>query len=201
MAPIVSEQYRERKKQEIMESALRCFAKKGFESTSVDEICAQSGVSKGSIYTYFSSKDELYIELMTKQTEISVSRIQEVMLGLNTTFEKLDFLFSIYDQEYTEKSIGEIVVNLEFKLHSSRNKEINEKLSEMRQKYTVSYITEIIEEGQKIGDLNSNASAKIYAELFWTIMHGYFIQIVHNDYPYREMLQELKSMFYQRVKA
>jgi AcrR family transcriptional regulator len=201
MAPIVSRDYKERKKQEILDSALKCFARKGFETTTVDEICRESGVSKGSIYTYFSSKDELYIELMRHQTVASINGIKEALEGLNTAFDKLDFLFAIYDQDFSRIPTGEIIVNLEFKLYTSRHNEINAILSKMRQEYTVNHVKEIIEEGQRKGEINQNSSAQIYAEVFWTIIHGFLIQIIHKDYPFREMIQEMKAMFYERIKA
>jgi AcrR family transcriptional regulator len=201
MAPIVSDDYKEKKRQDILDSAMICFAKKGYETTTVDEICKQSGVSKGTIYTYFKSKAEIYMDLMERQTIDSVAKINSALESLPTSFEKLDFLFSIYDKDYSEVTIGELVVNLEFKLHSSRHPEVNEKLSAMRQKYTVVYIKEIIEAGQKNGEINKNCSAHIYAEVFWTILHGVFMQLVHKDYPYHEVLVEMKELFYERLKV
>ncbi len=47
-----------------MNGAIRAFARKGFKETSMDEIASESGVSKGAIYWYYRSKDELIMELM-----------------------------------------------------------------------------------------------------------------------------------------
>jgi AcrR family transcriptional regulator len=93
MAPIVSDDYKEKKRQDILDSAMICFAKKGYETTTVDEICKQSGVSKGTIYTYFKSKAEIYMDLMERQTIDSVAKINSALESLPTSFEKLDFLF------------------------------------------------------------------------------------------------------------
>ncbi|MDE3074509.1 MAG: helix-turn-helix transcriptional regulator, partial [Chloroflexota bacterium] len=43
-----------------MTAALRCFARTGFYSTSMEEVAAEAGVSKGTPYLYFDSKAELY---------------------------------------------------------------------------------------------------------------------------------------------
>lgn len=53
----------ESKKQLILEVALSSFSQKGYYSTSVQEIASQCGISKGSLYKYFSSKEELFIEI------------------------------------------------------------------------------------------------------------------------------------------
>ena len=50
MPPIVSEEYKRKKKKEILSGALACFAKKGFQAATIDDIVAYSGISKGAIY-------------------------------------------------------------------------------------------------------------------------------------------------------
>ncbi|KMP45761.1 TetR family transcriptional regulator, partial [Bacillus cereus] len=45
----------------IIESAMKLFATKGVNATSVQEIVTASGISKGAFYLYFKSKDELLL--------------------------------------------------------------------------------------------------------------------------------------------
>lgn len=66
--PDVSEQ----RKQQIFEAAVACFGRKGYHLTTMDDIAAECGLSKGSLYWYFSSKKELFLYLF------------EVMLGQTT---------------------------------------------------------------------------------------------------------------------
>ena len=47
------------KKQMIVDSAIELFAQKGIEATSVQQITAHCGISKGAFYLSFKSKDEL----------------------------------------------------------------------------------------------------------------------------------------------
>ena len=49
---------------QITESALALFSQKGYESTSVAEICAQAQVSKGAFYHHFKTKQALFLELL-----------------------------------------------------------------------------------------------------------------------------------------
>lgn len=57
--PKVTDDYRRARRLEISQAALRCFARKGFQATSMADIIAESGLSAGAIYGNFKNKDEL----------------------------------------------------------------------------------------------------------------------------------------------
>ena len=45
---------------EILEAALACFAQKGFAGTRMDDIAHRAGITKGTIYLYFDSKESVF---------------------------------------------------------------------------------------------------------------------------------------------
>ena len=47
-----------------MESAIKLFSSTGYNKASVDDICAQAGISKGAFYHHFKSKQELFLALL-----------------------------------------------------------------------------------------------------------------------------------------
>jgi AcrR family transcriptional regulator len=53
----------EERKAQIYQAALTCFSSKGYHRTTMDDIVAESGLSKGSLYWYFKSKKELFLGL------------------------------------------------------------------------------------------------------------------------------------------
>lgn len=57
--PKVSRTHQEKRRQQIIEAASRCFLRKGFHQTSMQDIVAESGLSPGAIYLYFKSKNEI----------------------------------------------------------------------------------------------------------------------------------------------
>ena len=63
-APAVSAAKRERRKEarpgELLDAALDLFVEKGFAATRVEEVAARAGVSKGTLFLYFQSKEELF---------------------------------------------------------------------------------------------------------------------------------------------
>ncbi len=58
-APSKREQLREERRQQIIDAALAVFTQKGFHAANVSDVAAQAGVSQGTIYWYFESKEEL----------------------------------------------------------------------------------------------------------------------------------------------
>ena len=69
----------DQKRQHILDTAYRLFQSKGFANTSMSEITAEAGGSKATVYNYFSSKDELFLECMTS---ITVRYLEGIFDGL-----------------------------------------------------------------------------------------------------------------------
>ncbi|SFF56791.1 transcriptional regulator, TetR family [Halobacillus alkaliphilus] len=66
------------KKKNIIEQAIKLFARKGFSSTSVQEIAKECNISKGAFYLHFKSKDELLYELFEHYWRRMQRRVNEV---------------------------------------------------------------------------------------------------------------------------
>ncbi|SDB07975.1 TetR/AcrR family transcriptional regulator [Bauldia litoralis] len=54
-----------RKRQQILDGARRLFLSKGFDASSMGDIAQEAGVSKGTLYVYFDSKERLFHELVS----------------------------------------------------------------------------------------------------------------------------------------
>ncbi|GAA5073459.1 TetR/AcrR family transcriptional regulator [Nocardia iowensis] len=66
--PKVSEEHLERRRQQILDAARLCFARKGFHETSMQDVFAESGLSAGAVYRYFKSKNDLIAALAAQTT-------------------------------------------------------------------------------------------------------------------------------------
>lgn len=76
-------------KEKIIRSAIRLFAEKGYQATSIQDIADDCSIAKGSLYKFFASKDDLYIRILeTRQQEmmLAVERIRRKGLGARETF-------------------------------------------------------------------------------------------------------------------
>jgi len=60
---VVEKQKSEETRNRILEAAEECFARYGYDSTGVAEICNTAGVSKGALYHHFPSKQAIFVEM------------------------------------------------------------------------------------------------------------------------------------------
>ncbi len=68
--PKVVPEYREEAKNRILEAAFQEFSEKGFYQTTMDDVARRVGVSKGALYLYFNSKEELFKGIYEKAPQI-----------------------------------------------------------------------------------------------------------------------------------
>ena len=72
------------KRRKILKNAARIFAKKGYEKSSLEEIAARLKLSKGSLYHYIKSKDELLYLIQLQAIEEAIDNATRVLeMGLD----------------------------------------------------------------------------------------------------------------------
>ena len=66
------------KRKKILDKAWELFKKNGYEETKVEDITSELGISKGSFYTYFKTKDEVLYEILEKVKKQNTERINKI---------------------------------------------------------------------------------------------------------------------------
>src|SRR5580704_9075040 len=61
--PKITDAQRETRRQQILDAALVCFSRDGFHATTTADIVRESGVSQGTLYLYFATKDDIVVAL------------------------------------------------------------------------------------------------------------------------------------------
>lgn len=90
----------------IMDRALEEFSERGYRGSSVNTISAAQGVSKGIIYHYFTSKDELYLACVEECFQRLTDYLREVpRLEMGSVQEKLERYFSARVAFFAENPI------------------------------------------------------------------------------------------------
>ena len=69
----------EQRRVALLESALEVFAKRGYHASSIDDIAREAGVSKALIYEHFTSKQDLYAELLEQHAGELFSALAEAI--------------------------------------------------------------------------------------------------------------------------
>jgi AcrR family transcriptional regulator len=67
------------KRQQIMDGARRVFLEHGFDGASVNDIVRATGVSKGTVYAYFPSKEKLFETLIFEDRRSQAERLFEIL--------------------------------------------------------------------------------------------------------------------------
>lgn len=136
------------KKPAILNSAMSLFSKRGYHETTMDQISEEAGVSKGTLYYYFDSKRELFLELFKSWFD-QFDRLWKKAMDSGSPEEKLRKLAG-FTMKMSEESNELAYLMFEFWVSASRGEEIEEILSNLLQRYRQD-TAEIIEEGIQTG--------------------------------------------------
>ncbi len=99
------------KKQLIMDKALELFAEQGFEATSVQQITAHCGISKGAFYLSFKSKDELILGLIDHFMIQFITDIDYVVISSKNDEELLyNFYYTLFDSFHKHSDFAKILI-------------------------------------------------------------------------------------------
>jgi AcrR family transcriptional regulator len=81
------QRWRRRKEErpgEILAAALSCFAEHGFAATRLDEVAARAGVTKGTLYLYFPSKEELFKSVVRQEIVAQIVAAEATVAAAST---------------------------------------------------------------------------------------------------------------------
>lgn len=96
-------------KERLLDAAIRLMLAKGYTATGVEEICTEAGVTKGSFFHYFESKDGLAIAALDRFWRFQVQMLREGPFAtledpLDRVFGYLDFFIAVMREPETPKS-------------------------------------------------------------------------------------------------
>ena len=70
---------REVVRRRLLDAALEVFAERGFDTANLDQVAASAGLSKGAIYSNFTSKDDLFYAMMSDQVLVRVESVRTTL--------------------------------------------------------------------------------------------------------------------------
>jgi AcrR family transcriptional regulator len=79
--PLPRQRRKEARPAEIIEAALLLFHQKGYSATKLDDIAHFAGVTKGTVYLYFSSKEALFKAAILETIQPNLDRIEETAMN------------------------------------------------------------------------------------------------------------------------
>ena len=132
MCPRVTTEHKKEKKSLIIRSAIKCFSKYGFDKTRMDDIVNESELSKGTLYNYFSSKEDLFQAIAEDSLNLFKLQLSNIFIknkeDLITNIERFYDEFRKLQREGSEKVFFEAIAE------SSRNSKLQKILRDHRRK-------------------------------------------------------------------
>ena len=185
--PAQIELIRKQRKTAIMDTALEVFAEHGYESTSISMLAKNAGVSKGLMYNYFVSKEELLKTIMSEGIDEIFSYIDPNHDGVIT---KEEFIYMI-DEIFALMKEKSNFYKLYFALimQPSVSKLFIEKVNEVFAPMIKMFVDYYAKKGAK----NPLAEAVLIGALFDGIGFNYLFNEDH--YPLEDVIQLVKERF------
>ncbi len=146
------------KKERILNAAIAEFARKGFNAANINHIAKEAGISIGSMYNYFASKEDLYLTLIDYGYQLLESVIARIDLSQGTVFDKFEKLLRAaqeYSRKYPEITHIYIDISTEGLSH------LSEKLSRKMESISALYYQHLIDSAKKEGLILSDIDSKI----------------------------------------
>ncbi len=166
ISPEKQEQLHKERRKQIIDSAYYLFFSKGYKNTSMADIAAESGISKGLIYRYFKNKEDMLLA-HREETFQCLESYRADPSPKNALKRYLDISFSTHGKgDY----IGQIYVLFEAILEGDiATEEYNE---DMVHRYGIDFFSPIFKRGQELGELKEGDPEQM-ADIFWHIILGY----------------------------
>src|SRR4029079_11737574 len=79
--PLSRAERREQTRDDLIAAADRLFVEGGFHATSLDQIAAAAGFTKGAVYSNFASKEDLFFAVYERRADAVEAQITEVLAG------------------------------------------------------------------------------------------------------------------------
>jgi AcrR family transcriptional regulator len=124
----------------LMEKSQELFWELGYNAVSMDQIAAETGISKMTIYKYYNSKEDLFIEVLKNNVEYHTNMIMGKIDEKHNTFDKIEFIY-----KYSMDLVKQYPITLLKDI--IERKGILEKVITIKQDMTLPIWRHILEEG------------------------------------------------------
>jgi len=194
MSPRTPEQFEEIRQQSrarIMETALELFARQGFHNTSISQIAKAANVSKGLMYNYFASKDDLLEAIVRQEIEHGEDLMNILSSTTEDPFEQLRMIVDgSFQMVKTDLKHWKLITML------ALQEEIMQRMSELLRQKTERGMEDAILLFERMGVPHPKAEAY----LFGATLDGIFLHFLSTgpmgiDYPLDQVQRSLLKRY------
>ena len=167
-------------RERILDAALTCFAREGFHAATMQDIVAESGLSPGAIYGYFTGKTEVVMAIASERHAMERQRMQQALAAadLDTSLVRLVEGFVLGLRDPQEKTWRRLAVQLWAEsLSNPRLK--REALAGVSQ--AVEILSPMIRAAQREGRWPRHLDPQSAARVMIAILQGVSLQLAWDD--------------------
>lgn len=169
------------RREAILQAAVRAFARHGYAATTIEEIASEAGISKGSVYNYFPSKEALFFEIFQQVVSEGVEGLECIVRSGGTATEKilksLDFWLEQIHQCY---DLARLILECWTSAAASHGDaegdgQLAAKLSQMYQQFHA-LVAEMLREGVESGEFRLRMEPDWHVRMILGLLDGLKVQ-------------------------
>ena len=157
-----------------MDIAIDCFARYGYQATSIDRISKAAGVTKGALYYHFKDKEELLFEAVKKRLGQFERRVAGDLALMTDAPTALRELARVCLDHATKSNHRRLMVTLMVEALDT-NPRLAAEFRAMMQRFRT-FLTDIVRRGQRDGEFRQSIDALVAAEVYAGAIMGAEIQ-------------------------
>jgi AcrR family transcriptional regulator len=168
------------KKSEIFQCGKEIFKEKGFKDTNISDITKMAGIGVGTFYSYYSSKEELFLDIYISENKKEKNKILE-SLDVNkdpVSFVK-EFMTRTFDAMHSNKILKEWYNRDVFKKLEKAFEKNPQAANESMRNFFVNLLKQWKEDGKIRNDINDELLAAFFDSLAYIDSHKEDIGIQH----------------------
>ena len=174
--PKVSQQYRDARREQILTAARRCFLRSGFHETSMQDLFAEAGLSSGSVYRYFASKEDVILAIAEENLRDVVAVIHSLAAdarGRSLGAVLADVLRLVQKKDHeVDLAPMAVLVWSEAVRNEPLRRRFEATVAQMR-----ADLTAAVRGYQDAGTLPTDTPPEAMAALFMSIVPGFIMQL------------------------
>lgn len=150
---VPSEDLSEERQKQILDAAIKEFARHGFHATRMEDIARASGLSKGAVYLYYKSKDAIITALMRTLFAWELRGARAVMEAEGSAADRLLAITRMLAEEFERMAVA-MPILLEFYAVAFRQSSVREYLSQMYEEFRAP-LAGLIQQGIERGEFRA----------------------------------------------
>ncbi|MDP9334581.1 MAG: TetR/AcrR family transcriptional regulator [Actinomycetota bacterium] len=170
--PLTPERRRAMTRQHLLDAAAIVFARNGFHGSTLDEVAAAAGFSKGAVYSNFKSKDDLFLELFHDRVDRQFAVVSEALeSSSHDQAEQFPRIRQILRSDMSPWNDSFVTLWLEFILYARRNPDAQKKLAASAQRARAQ-VQALIEHEYEVRGVTPNYPTADLAEIGMALFNG-----------------------------